>query len=254
MTFFLPTSSTVNITVRGTELDLAFRLDWKESQPRIPIYGYNDYSYTKTIKGRKIIQGYLVMNYVAPHYLTSFLAALEKDGKSKHDSEAEERLNVAANKAARAELITLSMIRERSAAIKSKESKRTTSFKGYGVDLKGGHAVEDASIAHGMSPGKRDVLKKQLLDRYTRGGGKDGQGSPLLTTPFDYSTPFPMEIYHADPEFAPWYVVLEDVEITDISQTVSASGAEGSSEPLYETYEFIARRRIVKKTGRAEGR
>ena len=57
-----------------------------------------------------------------------------------------------------------------------------------------------------------------------------------------------MEVYHIEPAFAPWYIVLRDVEVTDVSQTMSAAGADGSSDPLYETYEFIARRRTIHKT------
>lgn len=258
MTFYLPTSSKVKITIRGIHLDLAFRLDWKETQPRIPIYGYNDHEYTKTIAGRRIIQGFLVMNYIAPHYLTSIHTKEELDRRHKETErqkiELEEILPptlTAAERKARAEMIASKLFAQADAQAKSLggfPSGKERYLKRVARGIRDGDVktYEDV-VAWGEGKSYSLNLKQQLIDMFIKGREKT-QTDPFLLTPFEMGRPFPMEIYHIEPEYAPWYIVLEDVEITDISQTMSAAGADGSSDPLYETYEFIAKRRKIKRT------
>ena len=49
-----------------------------------------------------------------------------------------------------------------------------------------------------------------------------------------------LEIYYHDVNHTKWYSIFYDVEFTEISQQITMAGAEGSSEPLYEIFEFIA--------------
>ena len=250
--------------IHGVDVDLAFRLDWKEAQPRVPIYGYNDHEYTKTISGRKLIQGFLVMNYIAPHYLTSYFSVQDRIARQKSEQDTKFDLFeilpptlTKADRIARAEMIASLMFKE------------AHSVRGpYGdsalSQIYAGQARHFDSVAHGAAykPGysksklgttvnkTQEVpigIKQKLFDAF--GGGRvPFQREPHINTVFDISRPFNMEVYHLEPEFAPWYIVLDSVEITDVSQTMSAAGAEGSSDPLYETYEFIAKRRTIIKT------
>ena len=128
----------------------------------------------------------------------------------------------------------------------------STMYPGPAAWKKAGQARHFESVAHGAAYdpeiGRSSKgVRQQLFDAF--GGGRvPVQREPHINTVFDISRPFNMEVYHLEPEFAPWYIVLDSVEITDVSQTMSAAGAEGSSDPLYETYEFIAKRRTIIKT------
>lgn len=249
MTFYLPTSSKVKIMIKGIDLDLAFRLDWKQAHPRIPVYGYNDQEYTKTIAGRKLIQGFLVMNYVAPHYLTSFLAKEDQDKAIQQRSDAVTEVfdvlpptQTAAQRTARAQMISTRLFQDAKPKgywdrqDRSQAPDRKTSTPRF------------QSVGDYRPDFSNQTFKEQLLDVFVRGGLDPFE--PDLISPTDLTRPFPMTIYHMEPEYAPWYIVLEDVEITDVSQTMSAAGADGSSDPLYETYEFIAKRRQVHRSNR----
>ena len=55
-----------------------------------------------------------------------------------------------------------------------------------------------------------------------------------------------MDVYYHDPEYVPWFTRFEQVEFFDISQQISQAGAEGSSEPLYEIAQFMAKSRHTK--------
>ena len=271
MTFYIPTSSKVKVMIHGIDLDLAFRLDWKEAQPRVPIYGYNDHEYTKTIAGRKLIQGFLVMNYIAPHYLTSYFTAQETEARNKAEQDKRRELFeilpptlTEEDRKARAEMLSSLLFKEHF----NLNKQRGTNYGpgaaiGVRADVAATQARHFANVAHGgaylpsMGVGlEKDYpgIKKQLFDSFGDTSPRRtltlNNREPNIDTIFDISRPFDMEVYHLEPEFAPWYIVLKDVEITDVSQTMSAAGADGSSDPLYETYEFIAKRRTIVKTRR----
>lgn len=249
MTFYLPTASKVVICIEGIELDLAFRLDWKEAEPRIPIYGYNDREYTKTVSGRRLVQGFLVMNFIAPYYLTSFLMRKEVERRKKQRQEDEEILNellagaeTDSDKASRAKAIANELFKQEQesfamALLPTEDSSTLLSPKSS--RLKNLRRLDTIASSN-------KKLKNQLINSFI--GGRDdglkGRQLPMYTA-LDWKRPFNMEIYPTDPSFAQWYIVLEDVEITDVSQTINSSGANGSSEPLYETYSFLAKRRTV---------
>jgi hypothetical protein len=246
--FYLPAASTVKVMIRGIDLDLTFRLDWKESQPKVPIYGYNDIEYTKTIPGRKLIQGFLVMNYIAPHYLSAILENWDRTGKLKEKADFDQIMEElpgtesATLKAARAEMLASRLFSK-----DTSEEEETTYGPIKELAKKGSPSVTDAAQNNGLlnTPGVGDGSFKQLLiDRFIL---SDNPIVPKIAGPGEYTTPFDMAVYHMEPEFSNWYVLLEGVEITDVSQTISAAGSEGSSDPLYETYQFIARSRTIKE-------
>ncbi len=255
MAFYLPTASKVNICIRGIELDLAFGLDWKETEPRIPIYGYNDVEYTKTVSGRRLVQGFLVMNFIAPYYLTSLLMKQEVDFRKQQRQEDDEVLNellagaeTEAEKASRAKAIANELMRQEQQAFEdallSVEDSNALRRRPRNSRLKNLRRLDQIAASNSK-------LKGQLINSFIGGRDEDLEGRRLpMKTPLDYKAPFPMEIYPVDASFASWYIVLEDVEITDVSQTINSSGANGSSEPLYETYSFLAKRRTVHNSRR----
>ena len=72
----------------------------------------------------------------------------------------------------------------------------------------------------------------------------------VILSPLDTKNPADqgckIDLYYQDPDFVNWYVTFNNVYFTEVSQSASQAGAEGSSEPLYEIYQFIASDRKIK--------
>lgn len=231
MTYNFPSGQNVTIFIDGVYIELSFRLDWKDSRPKVPIYGYNDHVYTRTIRGRTLVQGFLVTDFVVPNYLG---VMLERNVRKKEIKESQEfdkfldDLPIDVNK--RAEAIGRAMF----PYLDTKKILQDTSAAPGGL--------QDTLLSKAEVDAEKQ--RKGMIIRFTQGRGP--VYIPDTTDPVEPADPVDLTIYYHDPEIAPWYVLLRDVEITDISQTISAAGAEGSSEPIYEVYEFVARKRELK--------
>jgi hypothetical protein len=55
-----------------------------------------------------------------------------------------------------------------------------------------------------------------------------------------------MDVYYQDPALQRWYIRFNKVHFNEVSQVISQAGAEGSSDPLYEVYSFIASDKVIK--------
>ncbi|RMH18619.1 MAG: hypothetical protein D6698_06720 [Gammaproteobacteria bacterium] len=204
-----PSGSNVSVFIDGVHIDLSFRLDWKQSQPKVPIYGYNDYEYTKTAPARKVLQGFLVINFVMPGYLTSVILDIQNRRKPR--------------------------------------SKQDLSLLPSDLTSANARATMISSILFPSNGRVSDVDKNLLIESLI--GEELREPSIVTTPPEDVITPFDMAVYFTDPEEARWYLQIEGAEITDVSQSYNMAGDQGSAEPLYETYEFIARsRRVIRTT------
>jgi hypothetical protein len=71
--YIYSTASTVAAFLNGYHIEQAYGFNYKENVPKIPIYGYNDYEYSKVVRGKGVVQGILVLNFVFPGYLTAVL-------------------------------------------------------------------------------------------------------------------------------------------------------------------------------------
>src|SRR5688572_10366885 len=79
MSYIFPTASSISVFLQGFHLELAYQLQFKENQSQVPIYGYNDFIFTKTARSRKFIDGILVLNFTFPGYLNVVLDTLYND-------------------------------------------------------------------------------------------------------------------------------------------------------------------------------
>jgi hypothetical protein len=237
--YTIPTASTVALFIDGIHIDLLHRLDYKESFPKLPRYGYNDTIYTNTMPGRKIIQGFLAIVFVEPAYLTR---VLENNRINKID-------NVVAS-SAQSSLDSLP-------GYTTEEEKQGRAQ--YIADLlfpSGKYpkhfAIEnDHDFAESVKINKtaleKDLFVKKLIDKFSTGEiptSKQGPEENVLT-PLDKG-PVDMDIYYLDPSRATWYIRLNNVSFDQIEQTIAGAGAEGSSEPLYEVYSFQAANKTIK--------
>lgn len=249
MTFIYPTASTVAVFVNGLHIDQAYQIQYKESANKIPIYGYNDHKFTKVVKGRQAVSGALVLNFVFPGYLNMVLdkqrqvkskapAALYNAGVADSvisEESLEENIAVllrtelppntdATSRTARAEYIS-----ELISKPETKEATKKKLFKLFGSqdqDLDPGTPL-DTTLGDGLSaPSRRETKMLSPVEQENDG--------------------INIDIYYQDPQLSDWYLSFKNVHFYDVSQAISQAGAEGSSDPLYEVYSFMAREKIIK--------
>lgn len=235
---YFPTASNVSIFLNSLHVDLAYRVDWKEASDKIPIYGYNDTHYSRVVQSKSIIQGFVIVDFIYPGYLSAALQypmyknkevsnqklynKLDRVEITPYSTRALENLlktELPANSSledrkARAEYIA-SLVQNPSGRSQAKEA------------LKGVTTVPVSTAAR---------LYEKLVDTSLLLKNQPKEGSVL-------------DIYYGDPSVNSWFSRFENVYFTDVSQQISQAGAEGSSEPLYEIYQFIAsnKKTVIKR-------
>jgi hypothetical protein len=247
--YIYSTASNVAVFLNGYHIEQAYGFNYKESVPKIPVYGYNDYEYSTVARGKTMVQGILVLNFVFPGYLTAvltvrndefvpslynynlpgtpgqYLPSTEKQVQDKIFASLETELPAneqGLSKAARAEFI---------ANLIAKPSMKKTV---------------------GVAKGPNSSSVKQALYRLFNA---QDQSSNIQKSRYSINSPLiadsktiignQLDVYYQDPNMANWLVRFNNVHFTDVSQNISQAGAEGSSEPLYEIYEFMAKNKEI---------
>lgn len=239
-TYIYSTASTVAAFINGYHIEQAYGFNYKESIPKVPIYGYNDYEFSKVVRGKGIIQGILVINFTFPGYLTSVLV-------NRGDVYVPRLYNYQFGNGASTE-----------------QQHQESIFKDLKTELPANTTKESKQaraeyIANLVATkGTRQKVKKALNDLFTNStldATRYGTDKPLkdintvnspLIADSNSTAGNQIDIYYQDPDLSTWFVRFNNVHFTDISQNISQAGAEGSSEPLYEIYEFIAQNREIK--------
>lgn len=250
MVLYYPTASTCAVFINGIHVEQSFRLDYKESMPRTPIFGYNDYYFSKAAIGKNLIQGVLIVNFTVPFYLNFVLEQQEEafvpklynyDIKTNKQSAANNYIkNVNSllmselpsnstedSKKARAEFIA-TLISGPDTKIRA-ETERAV-YEMFDASI----IEEDRSTVFSPVP-----LKQVSLD------------SPLTVNQLT-DNGILLDVYYSDPSNSAWFTRFYNVHFFDISQQANQAGAEGSSEPLYEIYSFIAQKRetrLIRQNG-----
>lgn len=230
-TYIYSTASNVAAFVNGYHIEQAYGFNYKESIPKVPIYGYNDYEFSKVVRGKGIIQGILVINFTFPGYLNSVLESRKdvfvpklynykfSDGPSTEQQHQEKMFQEM-----KLELPVNS----------TKESKQARAE--YIANLISKDSTRDAT---------KQALNELFAEKEVKQINTSNLSSPLISDSKS-TVGNQIDIYYQDPDLSTWFVRFNDVHFTDISQNISQAGAEGSSEPLYEIYEFIAKNREIK--------
>lgn len=227
---FFPTASNCAIFINGHHIDLAYKFDYREASQRLPIYGYNDYNFSKMARGRNLIQLSLIINFVHPEYLS--YAFTETENKVVFNTN-----NILGSE----DLAT------------SKKSME---------DYFRNNMTQDISDPAGRAT-RAEFISKMLDDRINRQRYKDALytnvNSSLLLEKGSTSTDSvathksgyknnksTIDVYYADPSLSIYRVSFLDVNIFDVSQEISQMGLDGSSSPLYEIYQMYASKREIK--------
>lgn len=238
MTFLYPTASTTAVFINGYHVEQAYQVQYKENVNKVPIYGYSDYTYSKIAVGRTLVQGILVLNFVSPGYLSAVLAEnrgttpkkLRNFGFSARGNTEKQQLEQDIKNEIRTELPTLDSEESRKARAEYianllSEDPDTLFLKTERIKTAFFKTFTEESNA------RLDQLKKI----------REAQSSISLNN----TNNLILDIYYSDPQYALWWVRFENVHFYETSQTISQAGAEGSSDPLYEVYPWIASKKTI---------
>ncbi len=235
-TRYFPTASNVSVFLNTLHVDLAYRIDWKEVTDKIPIYGYNDTYYSTVAQARSVIQGFLITNFVRPGYLSA--AIRYKRDSSKYEDQYQWNLN-------HPTLYGYSSLDPRSLAL----SLKTELPPNIPGDDRKARAEYIASLLKSNTDRKavKEELKKiTTLPNYAEVDARERLEDTSLVLANQPEKGSTIDVYYTDPVDSAQFVRFENVYFTDVSQQISQAGAEGSSEPLYEIYQFIASKKITK--------
>lgn len=230
MTAIYPTASTIAVFLNGYHVEQGYQLQYKESLSKTPIYGYNDTKFSKVAYGRQMVQGILVVNFLFAGYLNTILDTLYNGRGNayvpklynysfgKKGEDLKDKLITDIQGQLRTELPTMATAEDRSA-----------------------RASYIASLLEKNE--NMEVVKKALENEFLT----TPEGLKHLLSPIEIQNEgATLDIYYQDPSFSSWFVRFENVHFYEVSQANSQAGAEGSSDPLYEIYSFIASNKIIK--------
>lgn len=68
------------------ELDEIVSIQWQMQEPKMPLYGYNSFTFDDVAVGSRIIQGTFIINYLIPNYLAKLVKTNAKTVE-KNDTE-----------------------------------------------------------------------------------------------------------------------------------------------------------------------
>ena len=244
--YIYSTASTVAAFLNGYHIEQAYGFNYKETVPKIPIYGYNDHEFSKIVRGKGIVQGILVLNFVFPGYLSAVLTYRNDNFDYK--------------------LYTYNLPNGPGAYLPSTDKQIQESiFQNLKTELPANSSADSKRaraeyISKLISPsqaGKAAVDNvKNALNRFFNLSStvsaetesprayKHKINSPLIANS-EPKIGNQLDIYYQDPQLSTWFVRFNNVHFTEVSQNISQAGAEGSSEPLYEIYEFIAKNKEI---------
>ena len=223
-----PTPAQVSVFLGEIWLDDAYRIEVRDQNPLIPLYGYGESEYTAVAQGKRIVQGSLIINYRYPEYLR---AAIDGQGHKQVDMD---------RSVALAHALRTAPIEERIALLEDAR------MSGVGREAKdifisqfiGAQAQE--SLAHASPEIREQVMEAQRQASSTGGAIASG----MRTDPREDLT---LKIYFDTPDRCEYYARVEGVRLVGRAMTISNaanSGGDASSsgQNLFELYPFFARR------------
>lgn len=229
--YLLPTASSVAVFLNGVHVDLAFSLNYRESVPKSPVYGYNDFDFSSIVRGKEIVQGVLVCLFVYPGYLSMVLG----NRNTAYD-----------RKLYNYDVLKRTPSLERQYQDDLSRRLETELPPNSDLDSKIARANFISSLISKKDPIKKAQTKQALVKFFTPGyvEPQNPLAQNVLQNPLKTKINYPgneIDLYYTDPEFAAHFVRFTNVEFTETSQQFSQAGAEGSAEPLYMIHQFIAK-------------
>lgn len=222
-----PTPAQVSVFVGDVWVDDAYRIEFRDQNQLIPLYGYADKEFTAVAQGKRLVQGSLIINFRYPEYLR---AAIEGHGSKR----------VEMDKAiALAHQLRNAPIEERIALLEEAR------MRGVGKEIGKVYVnqyVPEAELADigDLTPAEFEAFGEENYNSVVP--------STMALSP-DEEINF--KIYFDTPEYSRYYTMIRGVRLVGRAMTVSnavgGGDAGGSGMPLYEIYSFFARKVENKK-------
>lgn len=232
--YYYPTASTVAVFVNGLHVDQAYRIDYKDNIPKTPLYGYNEYEFNQITRGKGYVQGMLIINFTVPFYLSTVLAGkttpfIPRLYNSKtSDSSTDQALDASIKQSILIDLPPNST-----------------------TDSRNARAEYIAGLLSKKDPQLKEKIKSSLYDTFTDNKNTTVKNPTEYQKDINNPLVYPLDsnvtldVYYTDPKDSAWFIRFNDVHFYDVTQQISQAGAEGSSEPLYEIYSFLAKNKTI---------
>lgn len=220
-TYIYPTASSVAGFLDGYHVDQLYQIQYKESNNLLPIYGYNDKFFSSVAQGKYLVQGVIVINFITPLYLNNILTL---------PTGTEFVLNT------NDRIGTLGTVND----IAEKYNRRlSTELPPNGTLAERKARAEYLANAVGKNKLQSKTLKDKLFLQNTKQTNykRTFESSILKNKPN-----LNLDVFYGDASNG---IRFTNVYFTEVSQIISQAGSEGSSEPLYEVYSFIAREKQI---------
>jgi len=220
-----PTASTSAVFLNGIHVDEAYSFGYKANVPKVPIYGYNDYEYSKVVRGKGIVQGMLVVNFTFPGYLGFVLDKQSSAFVPRLYNYSIEKENLST-----IDQYGKSVIKRMETELPSNDTSASRAERAEFI----------ASLVTKKDRTTKATIKKAINSFFSTTGIETTSIIPNTLTK-DSKIGNVLDVYYMDPNLSLWFNRFNSVEFTEEGQTISQAGAEGSSEPLYTIYQFIAK-------------
>ena len=220
-----PTPAQVSVFMGDIWLDDAYRIEYRDQNPLIPIYGYAESEFTAVAQGKRIVQGSLIINYRYPEYLR---AAIDGMGKKRV---------VMDSSVALAHALENTSISERIAALEQAR------MVGVGKEL--GKVYVDKYTPSPYFHDREEGYASGSTARYLAENTRVNIPSTTAIDPSDEE--IELRIWFDTPQRAPYYTVIEGVRLVGRAVAISnsahgAGDSSSSGQNLFELYTFFARR------------
>jgi hypothetical protein len=267
-TRYFPTASNVAIFLNSLHVDLAYRVDWKEASDKVPIYGYNDIHFSRVAQSKSIIQGFLIVNFIFPGYLGAALRLGKTKERAQDNKFNKTKGSYKALPSRRSEdqsfynsldedVLKNPKLYNYTTYLSQSTSELANTLKTeLPPNIEGSDKIARAEYIASLvqNPELRNKARQALTNITTIPVTKKQElrerisdTSLLLSNQPENGSV--IDLYYSDPTDGSWFSRFENVFFTDVSQQISQAGAEGSSEPLFEIYQFIAsnKKTVIKR-------
>lgn len=222
-----PTPAQVSVFLGEVWLDDAYRLEVRDNNQLIPLYGYAESEFSAVAQGKRIVNGSLIINYRYPEYLR---AAIDGHGRKKVGMD---------RTVALAHALRNASVEERIAILEQAR------MNGVGREMRDVFVDKYVSVseAFGNVPG---------LNNY-------GENLPTVlpsSMRTDPNEDLELRIWFDTPNKSRYYTIIEGVRLVGKAMTIrnaanSGGDASSSGQNLFELYTFFARRIINRKVAKS---
>ena len=222
-----PTPAQVSVFLGDVWIDDAYRIEVRDQNPLIPLYGYSQSEFTAVAQGKRIVQGSLIINYRYPEYLR---AAIDGTGKKKVEMDRTTALAVALRDAPVDERVNiLNLARQQGVG------------KEMGEIFTEKYVPQFEFTQPGMTAAEQRAIYEDAVEQ------NENLGVLPSTMKLDPREGITFKIWFDTPNESKYYTVIEGVRLVGRAMTIRNSADGGgdtssSGQNLFELYTFFAKR------------